>query len=79
MWQGPTILNPHLTTGTKDNIASRIALEPLITIGGDGTISPVLAAEVPSRENGGISADGNPAAWLLFVVAVNVFHHRPDT
>src|SRR5215212_10639999 len=65
MWQGPTILNPHLTTGTKDNIASRIALEPLITIGGDGNISPVLAAEVPSKENGGISADGKTVTYKV--------------
>ena len=65
MWQGPTILNPHLNTGTKDTIASRIALEPLITIGGDGTITPVLAAEVPSRENGGISADGKTITYKL--------------
>ena len=65
MWQGPTILNPHLTTGTKDNIASRMALEPLITIDGDGTISPVLAAEVPSKDNGGISADGKTVTYKL--------------
>ena len=28
-WQAPTILNPHLSTGTKDLEASRITLEPL--------------------------------------------------
>ena len=27
-WQAPTILNPHLSTGTKDLEASRITLEP---------------------------------------------------
>jgi hypothetical protein len=29
MWQGPTILNPHLSQGTKDNIAARFCCEPL--------------------------------------------------
>ncbi len=65
MWQGPTILNPHLATGTKDYIASRMSLEPLITIDGDGKISPVLAAEVPSKENGGIGADGKTITYKL--------------
>ena len=65
MWQGPTITNPHLATGTKDYIASRMALEPLITINGEGTISPVLAAEVPSKENGGLSPDGRVVTYKL--------------
>ena len=28
-WQGPTLLNPHFATGTKDQDASRIFYEPL--------------------------------------------------
>ncbi len=28
-WQAPTIINPHLSTGTKDFDASRVCLEPL--------------------------------------------------
>jgi len=35
MWQGATILNPHLAQGTKDNIAARFCTEPLMTVGGD--------------------------------------------
>src|SRR5688500_2517449 len=31
-WQAPTILNPHLATGTKDIHAARIVLEPLMTV-----------------------------------------------
>src|SRR5258708_2371526 len=57
MWQGPTILNSHLAQGTKDNIAARFCCEPLMTVSGDGTFSPVLASEVPSKANGGLGAD----------------------
>ena len=65
MWQGPTILNPHQAQGTKDYIASRLCLEPLIAIDNEGKIDPVLAAEVPSKENGGPSADGRVVTYKL--------------
>jgi peptide/nickel transport system substrate-binding protein len=65
MWQGPTILNPHLSQGTKDYIASRMCCEPLMTVSGDGKFSPVLAAEVPSKENGGLGADGKTVTYKL--------------
>jgi peptide/nickel transport system substrate-binding protein len=65
MWQGPTILNPHLTQGTKDFIAARFCCEPLLTVSGDGKFSPVLAAEVPTRENGGLGADGKTVTYKL--------------
>jgi peptide/nickel transport system substrate-binding protein len=54
VWQAPTILNPHLAQGTKDLFAARCCLEPLLTADSDGTLTPVLAAEVPSRANGGL-------------------------
>jgi peptide/nickel transport system substrate-binding protein len=65
MWQAPTILNPHLSQGTKDFVAARCCLEPLLTVDAAGTIVPVLAAEVPSRENGGLSADGSVVTYRL--------------
>ena len=65
MWQGPTILNAHLAQGTKDSIASRFQMEPLMTVGADGTLSAVLAAEVPSKDNGGLSADGKIVTYKL--------------
>src|SRR5258708_6757679 len=65
MWQGPTILNPHLSQGTKDYIAARFCCEPLMTVSGDGKFSPVLAAEVPSKENGGLGADGKTVTYKL--------------
>jgi peptide/nickel transport system substrate-binding protein len=64
-WQAPTILNPHLSTGFKDSEASRISLEPLATFNNQGELVPILAAEIPSRENGGIAKDGKSVTWKL--------------
>src|SRR6185369_10931869 len=49
-WQGPTLLNPHFATGTKDH---------------DGHLNPILAAEIPSIKNGGLSADAKSVIWKL--------------
>jgi peptide/nickel transport system substrate-binding protein len=65
MWQGPTILNPHLTQGTKDNIAARFCCEPLMTVGADGTFTPILVTEIPSKDNGGLGADGKTVIYKL--------------
>lgn len=64
-WQAPTILNPHLTVGFKDWEASRITLEPLATFDQAGQMVAVLAAEVPTLENGGIASDGRSITWKL--------------
>lgn len=65
MWQGATILNPHLAQGTKDNIAARFCCEPLISVTADGTFIPVLATDVPSKDNGGLGADGKTVTYKL--------------
>jgi peptide/nickel transport system substrate-binding protein len=64
-WQAPTNLNPHFSQGTKDSAAASIILEPLIDILEDGTIIPVLAAEAPSLENGGVAEDGLSVTYKL--------------
>jgi peptide/nickel transport system substrate-binding protein len=65
-WQGPTILNPHLAQGTKDYDAARLILEPLAAIGPDGRpVARGLAAEIPTKENGGVSADNRTVTWKL--------------
>ncbi|MDX2271131.1 MAG: peptide ABC transporter substrate-binding protein [Cyanobacteriota bacterium] len=64
-WQAPTILNPHLSTGTKDFEASRITYEPLASFDRSGTLIPILAAEAPTVENGGISSDYKTVTWKL--------------
>lgn len=64
-WQAPTLLNPHFATGAKDQEGARIFYEPLASWDGDGNLVPVLAAEIPSRENGGLAADARSVTWRL--------------
>ena len=64
-WQAPTLLNPHFAVGTKDQEGSRIFYEPLASWDNDGNLFPVLAAEIPSKENGGVAADGMSVTWKL--------------
>ena len=58
LWQGPTLLNPHFANGTKDQYGSRVFYEPLAAWDGEGNLVPILAAEVPTLQNGGVAADG---------------------
>jgi peptide/nickel transport system substrate-binding protein len=64
-WQAPTLLNPHFGTGTKDQDGSRIFYEPLGSYDPEGNIMPVLAAEVPSLQNGLVARDGLSVTWRL--------------
>jgi peptide/nickel transport system substrate-binding protein len=64
-FQAPTIVNPHLSAGTKDLSASRIVYEPLASFDKDGRLVPFLATEIPSLENGGVAADGKSVTWKL--------------
>ena len=62
-WQGPTLLNPHFAVGTKDQEGSRIFYEPLAAYDDEGNYVPILAAEIPSIQNGGLAADGRSVVW----------------
>src|SRR3954465_8863692 len=64
-WQGATLLNPHFAVGTKDQEGSRIFYEPLAGWDANGARRAGLAAEVPSRENGGLASDGRSVTWKL--------------
>jgi len=64
-WQGATLLNPYFAVGTKDQDGSRIFYEPLASWDPDGNLSPVLAAEIPTQQNGGLSKDGKTVVWKL--------------
>ncbi|MGA7671702.1 MAG: peptide ABC transporter substrate-binding protein [Nitrolancea sp.] len=64
-WQAPTILNGHLAQGTKDFDASRVVSEPLADFDKDGNLVLVLAAEIPSLDNGGVAQDGKSVTWKL--------------
>ncbi|MEM9948612.1 MAG: peptide ABC transporter substrate-binding protein [Cyanobacteria bacterium P01_D01_bin.36] len=64
-WQAPTTLNPHLSPGSKDREAASPVLEPLAAYTADETLEPILAAEIPTTENGGVSADRTTVTWRL--------------
>src|SRR6478752_93090 len=64
-WQGPTLLNPHFATGTKNQDGARLFYEPLACWDPDGNMKLVLAAEIPSIENNGLAKDGKSVTWKL--------------
>ena len=64
-WQAPTLLNPHFASGSKDTDAARIFYEALAEFNADGELVPVLAAEIPTLENGGVAGDGRSVTWKL--------------
>jgi peptide/nickel transport system substrate-binding protein len=64
-WQGPTLLNPHFAVGTKDQDGSRLFYEPLAAWDAEGNLRPVLAASIPSREDGTLDPGGMSVTWRL--------------
>jgi peptide/nickel transport system substrate-binding protein len=64
-WQAATLLNPHFAIGSKDAEGCRIFYEPLAAWDPEGNLVPVLAAEIPDIENGGVAADGTSVTWKL--------------
>ena len=64
-WQAATLLNPHFAVGTTNQDGSRVFYEPLAGWAADGTLHPILAAEIPSIENGGLAGDGRSVTWKL--------------
>ncbi|HLL10371.1 MAG TPA: peptide ABC transporter substrate-binding protein, partial [Rubrivivax sp.] len=64
-WQGAVHLQPHFAGGTKEQDATRIFYESLAGWDTEGNMVPTLAAEIPSRANGGVSADGRQVTWKL--------------
>src|SRR5258708_2245047 len=64
-WQGPTLLNPHFATGTKDQGGSGVFWEPLAGWDADGNLRPILAETIPGREDGTLAADGTSVTWKL--------------
>ncbi len=64
-WQGAVHLNPHFAGGTKEQDASRIFYEPLAGWDTEGNLIAMLATEIPTRQNGGVAADGKSVTWKL--------------
>ncbi len=65
MYQEPESLNPYLSVQTVTNVVATTVLEGLLSIGPDGEFIPVLATEVPSVANGGLSEDGLTVTYRL--------------
>src|SRR5579875_1325657 len=65
-WQAPHIMNPHFASGDTDVDAGRVVLEPLAEFDAQGNPSiPILAANIPSLENGQVAKDGLSVTWKL--------------
>ena len=64
-WQAPTLPNPYLSAGIKDQDAGAITLEPLAKYDPDGNLAPALAVEIPTVENGGVNEDLTSIMWKL--------------
>jgi peptide/nickel transport system substrate-binding protein len=64
-WQAPSILNPHMTRGTKDVDACSLFYEQLLYIDADANFVPRLISEVPTFENGMLDRGGKWVTWKL--------------
>jgi peptide/nickel transport system substrate-binding protein len=62
----PTNLQPVLSANTTDVMLDRLVFDPLISVDSSGKKDvPILATEVPTLENGGISKDGLTITYKL--------------
>jgi len=64
-WQAPSILNPYLSSGTKDVESASLTLEPLARYDETGKMVPYLAAEIPTVANGSVSEDLTTITWTI--------------
>ncbi len=58
-------LNPLLNSNTTDVFTDRLMFEPLLTADDKGNPLPMLATDVPTLENGGVSANGMTITYHL--------------
>ncbi len=64
-WQAPSILNPYLSSGTKDVETASLVLEGMAGFNEKGEVIARLAESIPTVENGGITADLTQITWKL--------------
>ncbi|MDQ0419222.1 peptide/nickel transport system substrate-binding protein [Peteryoungia aggregata LMG 23059] len=64
-WQAVSTMNPYLSGGTKEVYAASMVIEPLARYDETGALVPMLAVEIPTVENGGVSADFKSVTWKL--------------
>ncbi len=63
--QAISTFNPYLTSDHKDIDAASLVLEPLARYDDTGTMIAVLAADIPTAENGGVATDFKSITWTL--------------
>ena len=63
--QAPTVLAAHSATGSKDAFAGSLVMEPLLGYLQDGSLQPILAASVPSVEDGSVAEDLTSVTFTL--------------
>ena len=63
--QAVSTMNAYLSSGTKDVEVGSLVLEPLAGFNEKGEVIPRLVTEIPSVENGGISADMKTITWKI--------------
>ena len=64
-WQAVSTMNPYLSGGTKEIEAASLVIEPLANYDDNAEMVPVLALEIPTRENGGVAEDLTSITWKL--------------
>ena len=64
-WQAPSILNGHMSNGTKDYDAASLFYEQLLYLDADANFVMRLATELPSQENGLLDPAGKWVVWKL--------------
>lgn len=65
VWQEPVTLNWLLGTQTVMNETNIFVVEGLRKVDPKGNYVPELAKEIPTEQNGGVSADGKTINWRL--------------
>jgi peptide/nickel transport system substrate-binding protein len=65
IYQEPGLLNPWLNPQNVTGLVAEQVLEGLLDVDERGNRVPLLAAEVPSVQNGGVSADGKTVTYKL--------------
>jgi peptide/nickel transport system substrate-binding protein len=64
-YQAVSVLTPYVSGGTKDIDAASLVIEPLAGYDENGVLFPRLVTEIPTVENGGVSADLTTITWKL--------------
>jgi len=65
VWQSPVTLNGLLGTQTVMSVVLNLVTEGMTEVQPDGTRIAALAKEVPTVQNGGVSADGKTITYKL--------------